>query len=66
MQVRCGETARYLASLKADPSTVAAGLLSEVLDGSMMVETHLRALVPKDVADIVVKVSKMSGICAVS
>jgi len=58
----CG-VARTLADLGVDASGVAAGLLCDVLETTMMTEAQLRKLMPGSVVDIVVKVSKMSGIC---
>lgn len=57
--------ARTLADLGVDAPGVAAGLLCDVLENTMMTEAQLRKLVPGNVVDIVAKVSKMSGICQV-
>ena len=57
--------ARTLADLGVDAPGVAAGLLCDVLESTMMTEAQLRKLMPGSVVDIVANVSKMSGVCQV-
>merc|ERR1711970_749021 len=54
------ETAEILAKLGLDEQTVAAGLLHDVLDDTMMSEQQLREYIPEEVVDMVVGVSRMS------
>ena len=54
------ETAEILAKLGLDEQTVAAGLLHDVLDDTMMTEQQLREYIPEEVVDMVVGVSRMS------
>uniref|UniRef100_A0A7S3E5N6 GTP diphosphokinase n=1 Tax=Chloropicon laureae TaxID=464258 RepID=A0A7S3E5N6_9CHLO len=54
------ETAEILAKLGLDEQTVAAGLLHDVLDDTMMTEQQLREYIPHEVVDMVVGVSRMS------
>ena len=57
--------ARTLADLGVDAPGVAAGLLCDVLESTMMTEAQLRKLMPGSVVDIVANVSKLSGVCQV-
>ncbi|KAK9836987.1 hypothetical protein WJX81_004431 [Elliptochloris bilobata] len=59
----CCAVARTLADLGVDAPGVAAGLLYDVLESTMMTEAQLRKLIPGSIVDIVAKVSKMSGVC---
>lgn len=61
----CVETAKLCAGLGADETVVAAALLHQTLDVSMMTEERLRSLVPGDVADLVSGVSRMNSISEV-
>ena len=56
------ETAAILAEQGLDKKIVAAGLLHDTLDDTMMTEEQLRELFPGDVVDMVRGVSKMSQI----
>ena len=54
------ETALVLAGQGLDDAVVAAGLLHDTLDDTMMTEDTLRDMFPADVVDMVVGVSRMS------
>merc|ERR1711937_706432 len=54
------ETAEVLANLGLDEQTVAAGLLHDVLDDTMMTEQQLREYIPSEAVDMVVGVSRLS------
>lgn len=54
------ETALLLADQGLDDAVVAAGLLHDTLDDTMMTEDALREMFPTDVVDMVVGVSRMS------
>lgn len=54
------ETALVLAGQGLDDAVVAAGLLHDTLDDTMMTEDTLREMFPADVVDMVVGVSRMS------
>ncbi|QDZ25069.1 GTP diphosphokinase [Chloropicon primus] len=54
------DTAEILAKLGLDEQTVAAGLLHDVLDDTMMTEQQLREYIPSEVVDMVVGVSRLS------
>lgn len=56
------ETAKILGQLGLDEVAVAAGLLHDVLDDTPLTEEELRSMFPAEVVDLVVGVSKMSGI----
>jgi len=56
------ETAEVLANLGLDEQTVAAGLLHDVLDDTMMTEQQLREYIPHEVVDMVVGASRMSQV----
>mmetsp|Transcript_3128 Transcript_3128/g.7675 ORF Transcript_3128/g.7675 Transcript_3128/m.7675 type:complete len:547 (+) Transcript_3128:755-2395(+) len=56
------ETADILANLGLDEETVAAGLLHDVLDDTMMTQRQLREFIPAGVSDMVVGVSRMSQV----
>ncbi len=65
MQVRSGEVARILADLEASDHCVAAALLHNALESSMLTEQKLREAMCPEVCDIVCNVAKMSDICKV-
>lgn len=56
------ETSDILARLGLDEQTVAAGLLHDVLDDTMMTEGQLEEYIPKEVVQMVVGVSRMSQV----
>lgn len=56
----CLATAIILAECGLDASVLAAGLLHDTLDNSMMTETELRSLFNDEVTDMVVGLSKMT------
>ena len=64
-QAHCCAVARTLADLGVDAPGVAAGLLCDVLESTMMTEAQLRKLMPGSMVDIVANVSKLSGVCQV-
>ncbi len=66
MQVRSGEVARILADLEASNNCVAAALLHNALESSMLTEQKLREAMCPEVCNIVCNVAKMSNICKVS
>ena len=55
--LHCVETAKTVAALGLDQDSVSAALLHDVLDDSMMTETHLRKVISADVVNMVKKVS---------
>lgn len=61
--VHCVETARTLADLGLTADVVAAGLLHDILDDTLMTEPQLRSHFPHSLVDMVCKVSRMSTIC---
>ena len=65
LQVRSGEVARILADLEASDHCVAAALLHNALESSMLTEQKLREAMCPEVCDIVCNVAKMSDICKV-
>jgi len=60
------ETAEILARLGLDEQTVAAGLLHDILDDTMMTEQQLREYIPSEVVDMVVGVSRMSQVSQIN
>lgn len=66
MQVRSGDVARILADLEASDNCVAAALLHNALESSMLTEQQLREAMCPEVCGIVCNVAKMSDICKVS
>merc|ERR1712057_30707 len=60
------ETAEILARLGLDEKTVAAGLLHDVLDDTMMTEQQLREYIPQEVVDMVVGVSRLSHVSQIN
>lgn len=64
--MRSGDVARILADLEASDSCVAAALLHNALESSMLTEQQLREAMCPEVCDIVCKLAKMSDICKVS
>ena len=60
------ETAEILARLGLDEQTVAAGLLHDILDDTMMTEQQLREYIPAEVVDMVVGVSRMSQVSQIN
>ena len=65
LQVRSGEVARILADLEASDSCIAAALLHNALESSMLTEQKLREAMSPEVCNIVCNVAKMSDICKV-
>ena len=61
--VHCVETARTLAELGLTADVVAAGLLHDILDDTLMTEPQLRSHFSHPLVDMVCKVSRMSTIC---
>lgn len=61
--VHCVETARTLADLGLTADVVAAGLLHDILDDTLMTEPQLRSHFSHSLVDMVCKVSRMSTIC---
>ena len=61
--VHCVETARTLAELGLTADVVAAGLLHDILDDTLMTEPQLRSHFSHSLVDMVCKVSRMSTIC---
>lgn len=59
----CVETAKTLADLGLTAEVVAAGLLHDVLDDTLMTEPQLRSHFAPSLVDMVCKVSRMSTIC---
>lgn len=63
--LHCAATAQILADMGLDEETVAAGLLHEVLDISMMTEAQLTKVVPAPVVDMVKNVSRIDQACLI-
>ena len=61
--VHCVETARTLADLGLTADVVAAGLLHDVLDDTLLTEPQLHSHFDTPIVDMVCKVSRMSTIC---
>lgn len=63
MLSHCVQTATILAELGLDAETVATGLVHDVLDDTNLLEEQLRRVLPTQVVDRVVSVTRMSEYC---